>query len=83
MNDSPAMDNEWFTQHVIVKGRHIVVKINDKVVNDHVEPKHPKRDEGWELNVLSSGTFALQGHDPDSEVHFRKIMVKPLPDDEI
>lgn len=79
MNDSPGKDNEWFTQHVIVKGRHIIVKINDKVVNDHVEPKNPKRDPGWERNVLSSGTFALQGHDPGSEVHFRKVMVKPLP----
>jgi hypothetical protein len=79
LDDSPAKDNEWFTQHVIVKGGHIVVKINDKVVNDHIEPEHPKRDPGWEKNVLSSGTFALQGHDPESEVHYRKVLVKPLP----
>jgi len=80
MNDSPAKDNEWFTQTVIVHGRHAIVKINDKIVNDHVQPKNPKREPGWEKNVMSSGTFALQGHDPGSEVHFRKIMVKPLPD---
>jgi len=79
MNNSPAKDNEWFTQHVIVKDRRIVVKINDKVVNEHVEPERPERDEGWERNVLSSGTFALQGHDPGSEVHIRKVLVKPLP----
>jgi hypothetical protein len=79
LNDSPAKDNEWFTQHVIVNGRHIVVKINGKVVNDHVEPEHPQRDPGWEKNVLSSGTFALQGHDPNSEVYFRNVLVKPLP----
>jgi hypothetical protein len=79
LNDSPARDDEWFTQHVIVDGRHIVVKINGKVVNDHVEPEHPKREAGWEKNVLSSGTFALQGHDPESEVHYRKVLVKPLP----
>ena len=79
LNDSPANDNEWFTQHVIVQGRHIVVKINDKVVNDYIEPENPKRDPGWEKNVLSSGTFALQGHDPKSEVYFRKVLVKPLP----
>ena len=79
MNDSPAKDNEWFTQTVIVDGRHVIVKINDKVVNDHTEPEHPDRQPGWENNVMSSGTFCLQGHDPNSEVHFRKIMVKPLP----
>jgi hypothetical protein len=29
--------------------------------------------------LLSSGTFALQGHDPKSKVSFRNIQVKPLP----
>lgn len=79
MNHSPAKDDEWFTQTVIVNGRHIIVKVNDKVVNDHTEPEHPERQPGWEGAVVGSGTFALQGHDPGSEVHFRKIMVKPLP----
>lgn len=79
MKDSPAKDDEWFTQMVIVNGRHIIVAVDGKIVNDHIEPEHPKREAGWENNVLSSGTFALQGHDPGSEVHYRKIMVKPLP----
>lgn len=79
MNDSPAKDDEWFTQTVIVNGRHVIVKINGKVVNDYTQPENLKREEGWEGNVIGSGTFALQGHDPGSEVHFRKIMVKPLP----
>jgi hypothetical protein len=79
LNDSPAKDDEWFTQTVIVNGQHIIVKVNDKVVNEHTEPDHPERESGWENNVLGSGTFALQGHDPKSEVHFRNIRVKPLP----
>jgi hypothetical protein len=29
---------------------------------------------------LTSGTFALQGHDPGSHTWFRNIRVKPLPD---
>jgi len=28
---------------------------------------------------LSNGTFALQAHDPDSEVHYKNIRVKRLP----
>ena len=79
LDDSPAKDDEWFTQTVIVNGHHIIVKINDKKVNDYTQPYDLKREPGWENNVLGSGTFALQGHDPGSEVHFRKIMVKPLP----
>lgn len=79
MNDSPAKDDEWFTQEVTVQGDKITVKVNDKVVNELVAPKDLKREAGWEKNVLSSGTFALQGHDPDSEIHYRKVLVKPLP----
>lgn len=79
MDKSPAKDNEWFNLHLIVKDRHCVVKINGKTVNDHVEPENPPREPGWEKNVLSEGTFALQGHDPGSEVHFKNIQVKPLP----
>ena len=79
MNDSPAKDNEWFTQTVIVNGQHITVKVNDKVVNEYTWKDDEKRSGGFENNLLGSGTFALQGHDPGSEVHYRKIKVKPLP----
>jgi hypothetical protein len=89
MNNSPAKDNEWFTQHVIVDGRKVTVKINDEVVNEYEETDSPQperegdRERGRERRrnrpVLSSGTFALQGHDPGSEVHYRKVLVKPLP----
>jgi len=81
MNDSPAKDDQWFTQHVIVKGNDVVVKVNDKVVNEYTQPADFKRERGWGKNVISpaGGTFALQGHDPGSEVHYRRVMVKPLP----
>jgi len=79
MDNSPVKDDEWFTQHVIVKDKHIVVKVNDKVVNEFEWPDDFKREEGWENNVIGSGTFALQAHDPGSEVHFRQVLVKPLP----
>ncbi|MCO6043950.1 DUF1080 domain-containing protein [Aeoliella sp. ICT_H6.2] len=80
MNKAPHKDNEWFTQHVIVKGNHVIVKVNGKVTTDYTEPEDVDRADGFKGRVLSSGTFALQGHDPGSEVHFRKILVKPLDD---
>jgi hypothetical protein len=83
MNDSPAKDNEWFTQHVIVDGRKVTVKIDDKVVNEFEETDSPQGERGRgrrrERIGVSAGTFALQGHDPGSEVHYRKVLVKPLP----
>jgi hypothetical protein len=79
MNDSPAKDNEWFTQEVIVNGDQITVKIDGKVVNEFTWPKDFKRQGSFAHNVLDHGTFALQGHDPGSEVHYKNIKVKPLP----
>lgn len=72
-------DNEWFTMDITVRGKTITVKINDKVVNEYTEPADLHRTGGDAERVLSSGTFALQGHDPNSLVFFRNIMVKPLP----
>ena len=73
-------DNEWFTEYFKVEGKHVIVKLNDKTVVDYTEPADVKRDAGMEGRVLSGGTFALQGHDPNSKVYFKNIMVKPLPD---
>ena len=72
VKEAPAKDNEWFTQHIIVQGKKITVKVNDKIINEYTEPA--------EGGKLSSGTFALQGHDPKSKVYYKDIMVKPLPD---
>src|SRR6187431_1533085 len=52
---APANDNEWFTEHIIVNGDKVTVKVNDKVINDYTE-KDPAR--------IRTGTVALQGHDP-------------------
>src|SRR5258705_9531668 len=60
-------------------GEHIIVKIDDKTVVDYIETNDFKPAPGQTDHFLSSGTFALQGHNPNSEVHFKNIMVK-VPD---
>ncbi|THH37606.1 3-keto-disaccharide hydrolase [Neolewinella litorea] len=72
-------DNEWYTQHIIVKDKTVTVKLNGKTVVEYTEPDNVDRPEGERGRMLSSGTFAIQGHDPDSRVYFKDIMVKPLP----
>jgi Domain of Unknown Function (DUF1080) len=71
-------DMEWFTEYIKVDGKHVIIKINDKTVVDYTEPADFKPEPGQTNHFLSSGTFALQGHDPKSEVHFKNIMVKVL-----
>lgn len=75
-----AKDSEWFTEEIIVTGKKIVIKINDKTVVDYTEPSNVQRTPNDAGRVLSSGTFALQGHDPKSKVYFKNIVVKLLPD---
>jgi Domain of Unknown Function (DUF1080) len=71
-------DNEWFTEYIKVQGKRVIIKLNDKTVVDYTEPDNLKRPPEMAGRVISSGTFALQGHDPKSKVYFKNIMVKPL-----
>ena len=80
VKDVMVKDNQWFTEYIMVQGKRIIIKINDKTVVDYTEPENVQRPKDMEGRVLSSGTFALQGHDPNSKVYFKNIMVKPLPD---
>ncbi len=77
--EAPAKDDEWFTMEIKVEGKHIVTKVNDKVIKDYTEPSDKKRPSGFSGRLIENGTFALQGHDPGSEAHFRNIQVKILP----
>ena len=72
-------DNEWYTEYVKVEGKKITIKINDRTVVDYTEPDSVEKEKGREEKHLSSGTFALQGHDPNSKVYFKDVMVRPLP----
>lgn len=78
LKTSPVTDNEWFTLSVRVEGRQIISKVNNVVVCDYTEPDNPERKDEVKGSVVSRGTFALQGHDPVSEVRFRKIRVRVL-----
>jgi len=71
-------DYEWYTETIIVKDKHITIKINDKIVVDYTEPDGVENLEGRKEKHLSSGTFALQGHDPNSKVYYKQVMVRPL-----
>lgn len=73
-------DNEWYTEYIKVEGKRVVIKINDKTVVDYTEPDNINRNGGDSLRKLSSGTFALQGHDPKSKVYYKNLLVNVLPE---
>lgn len=72
-------DNEWFTETIRVEGKRITVKINDRTVVDYTEPEGVEREEGRAEKRLSSGTIALQGHDPESKVYYKEVLIRALP----
>lgn len=77
MGVTPAQDRKWWTQHIIVRGNRVTVKIDDKTVLEYNEPRgaQPGRDF---TRKLGEGTFALQSHDPNSTIKYRNIRVKRL-----
>ena len=76
--EAPAKDDEWFDYHIIVKGKSVTTKINGKVAVEWTQPDDWTPPKGMAGRKLSSGTFALQGHDPGSRVEYKNIRVKPL-----
>src|SRR3954451_18845636 len=72
-------DNEWFTEHIIVQGNDVVIKLNGREVVRWTQTRDWNGGREGPGRVISHGTFALQGHDPNSTVHYKNIRVKPLP----
>jgi hypothetical protein len=78
MNQSPVKDDEWYTYDIEVKDKHVTIAINGKVTSDWTQPDDWTPPKGMEGRKIGSGTFAIQGHDPGSEVHYKSIKVKVL-----
>lgn len=78
MDVAPHKDNEWFDYHIIVKGKTITIKVNGETTVEYTEPDEtPAAAKGGFDRRISSGTIAIQCHDPGSEVHFKSIKIKP------
>ena len=72
-------DGEWYTEHIIVKGDQVTVKINGKTVMEYDESEDKNRPENAGEKKIDRGTVALQAHDPESVIYYRSVKVKILP----
>lgn len=77
ISEQIAEDNEWFTMKVKVEGDQISITVNGDEVVNYTEPENVEREER-SGRQLSSGTIALQGHDPGSKVYFKNIRIREL-----
>lgn len=79
VKDVLVKDNVWFTEEIIVQEKKVTIKVNGKTVVDYTEPDNEQRPGDMGGRKLSNGTFALQGHDPNSKVYYKNLQVKLLP----
>jgi hypothetical protein len=78
---APVADNVWFTYRIRVVGKTLQTFINDKLICEYAEGPAPFRPKDKKGRLLSSGTFALQAHDPGSNLKYRNMKVRILPND--
>ena len=67
--ESHIAPDTWFTQEVIARGNHIVIKVNGKTTVDFVDP----------IALYRRGHLAGQAWALGTVVHFKKIEIKELP----
>lgn len=66
--DSPVPANDWFTLEFIAVNNRLVVKVNGKTTADYVDVERR----------FATGRFALQQHNPETVIEFRKIEVREI-----
>jgi hypothetical protein len=72
-------DNEWFTEHIIVRGNTVTIRLNGKEMVKWMQTPEWNGGREGPGRVIDRGTIAMQGHDPGSTVHYKNIRIKPLP----
>lgn len=82
IDHAPSKDGEWFDYYIKVEGHHIMIQINGKTTVDWTEPADwdpAKTLKDMPGRRLSSGTIALQGHDPKSTTYYKDLFIRRLP----
>ena len=73
-----SSDKEWFTATLVVHGKHMSAWINGYQTADFVDDK-PPADSGRKGMFLGKGPISIQGHDPTTDLSFRKIRIAAIP----
>jgi hypothetical protein len=74
---APNTDGQWFDYHITVKDKTVTIKVNGETTVEWTEPEGGAKGAAPGRRI-GEGTFAIQAHDPDSEIHYKEILVKVL-----
>jgi hypothetical protein len=73
-----ADDFAWFHETLIVSGPHMAAWVNGYPVSDWTDTRPPDENPRGGLR-LKAGTIAIQGHDPTTDLSFRKLQIAEIP----
>ena len=71
VTESAIADDQWSKQTVAVIGNRILIQVNGKLFVDYPDKE----------STYTEGYIAFQQHDQASQVNFKNVRIKPLPDD--
>jgi len=69
--ESTVSDDQWSRQTIAVIGNRILIQVNGKLLVDYPEKE----------STYTEGHIAFQQHGQASQVNFKNVRIKPLPDD--
>lgn len=79
LDNSPAKDDVWFTEAIVVKDNTITVSVDGKQTVTWTQPADWNGGrEGPGRSITGPGTIAFQAHDPKSVVFYRNVRIKSL-----
>lgn len=73
-----STDREWFTKTIVAAGNHLAVWVNGIQVSDFTD-KRPPNASARQGYRAKPGVISIQGHDPTTDLSFRKIRIQELP----
>jgi len=73
-----SRDREWFTMTIAAHGPHLTTWVNGFQVTDFTDTRPPNENarQGYRAKP---GVLSLQGHDPTTDLSFRKLRIVELP----
>ena len=71
VTESAIADDQWSKQTVAVIGNRILIQVNGKLLVDYPDKE----------STYTEGHIAFQQHNQASQVNFKNVRIKPLPDD--
>ncbi|MEX2141504.1 MAG: DUF1080 domain-containing protein [Pirellulales bacterium] len=73
-----ADDFKWFPMTLVVSGSHMAAWVNGIQVSDWTDTRKPHENPRNGLRT-EAGTLQIQGHDPTTDLSFRKLRIVEMP----